>query len=347
VVTNTGRAPARNVKLTDTLPDWVDLLNSKPANTGGDALTWDLGDLRPGETRRVEYLVAAKKVGAFTNRAVVEARGGLRQESSATVEVGEAALAVLKAGPRQRLVGRPATYHLTVRNPGTMPASDVRLADVLPADIIFISASDGGRLEGRQVRWSLGTLSAGASRTVRLVVRARQAGRFINVVTATAEGLLKRAEVETRFVNAAGLAAEVDKRDPLTVGRDGTYAVRILNAGKVEERNVGVVVEVPEGLRVLDARGPTASERDGRRIRFAPLARLAPGVEVTYTLRVRAERAGEVQLQVEVTADGAGPVRVEEPTTIQEAPPRPPASSAGRRGEALTRSPNSPWSPSS
>ena len=74
--------------------------------------------------RAVEYTAVAKKTGSYTNRASAEAAGGLRQEASATVRVGEARLAVLKSGPATRLVGRPATYLITVRNAGTMSGAN-------------------------------------------------------------------------------------------------------------------------------------------------------------------------------------------------------------------------------
>src|SRR5262249_13719761 len=128
-VTNAGPGPVRGVRLTDTLPEGLDFQNSRPATGGENPLSWDLGDLAPGQTRRVEYSAIPKKTGTFTNRAVVPAAGGLRQESSARLWIGEPRLAVVKAGPRRRLVGRPATYLITVSNPGTMPLSNVRLSD--------------------------------------------------------------------------------------------------------------------------------------------------------------------------------------------------------------------------
>src|SRR5262249_37635628 len=108
-VTNTGAADATDVVLTDTLPEGLLFLTSKPSTSGTNPLTWKLGTLRPGQSRQVEYQVSAMKTGSFDNRAVAEAAGGLRQEAAHTVRVGEVKLAVSKAGPRRRLVNRPAT----------------------------------------------------------------------------------------------------------------------------------------------------------------------------------------------------------------------------------------------
>jgi uncharacterized repeat protein (TIGR01451 family) len=330
-VSNTGRARARGVKLTDTLPEGLEFLNSKPATRGENPLTWDLGDLAPGQTRAVEYTAVAKKTGRYTNSASAEAAGGLRQKASATVRVGEARLAVLKSGPATRLVGRPSAYVITVRNAGTMSAANVRVTDELPADIAFVRASGGGRLstarpgEGgaAEVRWSLGTLAPGAKRTLELVVRARRAGTFRNVANVAADrGLAEQGRAETKFEDPAGMAVEVDKGDdPVEVGRETTYTVRLLNTGKAAETKVGLAVTVPEGMKVVGEKGPTAGREEGRKVTFEPLDRLAPGAEPTYTVRVRGERAGGGKLLVEATPDraGASPVKVEEAVTVEEA----------------------------
>jgi uncharacterized repeat protein (TIGR01451 family) len=323
-VANTGQARARNVVVSVTLPEWVDYSDSKPS-TGGEKnpLTWDLGELAPGKSRRIEYVVILKKPGPFSIKAAVEAGGPLRQEAAARFRVGEARLAVVKTGPRQRVAGRPATYLITVSNPGTVAAKNVEITDELPADITFVRASGGGKLVGEQVRWALGALEAGASRTVDLVVKAGRAGTFRNVSMVSADrGLSARGWAETKFADGAGLALELDPFDnPVESGRETTVKVRAVNAGKAAEANVGVTITVPEGMSVVDAKGPTAANRDGQQVTFPPLASLAAGVDAVYTVRVRAEKAGEGRWQVEATSERTGadsPVRLEETITVVE-----------------------------
>ncbi len=92
---------------------------------------------------------------------------GVRRELSHDLRVGQPVLAVLLSGPKQRLVGRPSTYVITVTNKGDWPATKVQLSDELPDPniyrdpISFVSASDGGRLVGHHVRWELGTIIPG------------------------------------------------------------------------------------------------------------------------------------------------------------------------------------------
>src|SRR5262249_52710238 len=185
--------------------------------------------LAAGRSRVVEYQAVAKETGRLTGLAVVEAAGDLRREATHTVKVGQPALAVVKAGPGQRLVGRAATYQITVRNPGDLPATNVQLTDELPAEIAFVSATAGGRLDGEQVRWDLGTIQPGAKKAVLLVVKAKQAGLFKNVCTASGDrGLVEQGKTQTRFDEPEGLAVEVDKTaDPLEAGREAGFVLRL------------------------------------------------------------------------------------------------------------------------
>jgi uncharacterized repeat protein (TIGR01451 family) len=312
-VSNRGTSPAAGVRVTDTLPEGLEPAGSKTP------LTWDLGTLEPGQQRSVEYQALAKKAGRWTNRAVVTTAAGDRREASATVLVGSAGLELTKTGPARRFVNRPATYQLTVRNPGSRPATNVVLTDVLPERVTFVSASDGGRLTDRQVQWSAGTLAPGARRTVQVVLRATAAGEVVNRATARADRDLKaEAQAATVFEAAAGLTADVeDQDDPVAVGAETKYTITVLNQGAAPATGVVVRAMVPEEMEVRGADGPAAYRQEGRQVVFGPIA-LPAHDEKVYEVRVQAVRPGDVRFRVELTADQltAGPVRREESTTI-------------------------------
>jgi uncharacterized repeat protein (TIGR01451 family) len=324
-VTNAGRATARAVVVEDTLPKGLDFLNSKPSTAGDNPLVWKLGDLPPGETRVVEYQAVAKEVGKLPGKAIVRAQGGLVREVAGTVQVGEPALAVRKAGPKQRLVGRPATYILTVSNPGTWKASHVELIDELPADIVFVGASDGGRLEGKEVRWSLGTLVPGERRAVLLTVQAKQRGTFKNVCKATASGdLVEQGAAETQFEDAGSLVTEIDRdKEVVKVGDQVTFTVRIFNGGKADEANLSAVATLPDGLAVIEVRGPTGSKTAGAKITFPVVAKLEPRSERIATIRAKAVKPGAQILRLSVVSDSIAPdspLKGEETVTVVPAP---------------------------
>ncbi len=91
-VANTSAAPAFGVRLSERLPKGVRVSPSprNPSPTlAGSTLTWALGDLAPGATRTVRYVVrleAALKE-RLTSRAVAKARNSARVTASITTRV--------------------------------------------------------------------------------------------------------------------------------------------------------------------------------------------------------------------------------------------------------------------
>lgn len=70
-----------------------------------------------------------------------------------TVDPG---LSITKRGPATTLADTPLTYTLTVRNTGSITATNVIVTDTLPAGATYVS---GGTLAGDQVRWELPELA--------------------------------------------------------------------------------------------------------------------------------------------------------------------------------------------
>jgi uncharacterized repeat protein (TIGR01451 family) len=318
-VTNTGSTEVTGIMVTDSLPPGLEHA------TGRKQLTWDFGNLAPGQRRNVDYQLVAKTTGKLCNRAVATAAGGLRHEIESCVTVSEAKLTLTMRGPARQYMNQPAAYQLTVTNPGTVRLQNVELADPLPGKTTFVSASDGGQLSANEVRWAIGPLEPGASRTVELVLRAGAAERICHEATATAErGLIARAEACTDFEGAAGLQLEVvDTDDPVAVGGTTSYVILVRNQGTAKVTNIRLEARVPEQMAMTRATGPSDSHKDGQVVRFDPLT-LDPKSDGRYTVYVKALKPGDVRFKVELRADQltAGPVHVEESTTIfKELPP--------------------------
>jgi len=83
-------------------------------------------------------------------------------------------ISLTKEGPEGPLFSGeaavPFTYTLTVENPGGQAVSGVVVTDVLPLGVDFVSATDGGALEGGMVTWEIGSLAPGESKAVGLQV---------------------------------------------------------------------------------------------------------------------------------------------------------------------------------
>jgi uncharacterized repeat protein (TIGR01451 family) len=339
-VTNAGSADATGVVLTEELPPGLLFSDSTPATKGDNPLTWNLGTLAPGEKRRVEFKVIAKQNGTHPLKATASAAGLKAVEGNLSrVLVGEAKLSLMMTGPSWRSVGRPATYLLTISNPGSIPATNVQLVDDLFANdnlrknIEYVGASDGGKLTDRDVRWSLGTLEPGARRTVSLTLRALQGSLFqgfTNFATVQADHCpQEKAFAKSTFEIPAGLTLDVEKdADPVPVGKTVMFTFVVRKSGPALAAKVGLSVVLPEGVQYVDARGKSAGTQEGRTVNFAPLAEMVSGDEAVYSVTVRAERAGEVNVRATLTSEplpSGGAVQREESLTVVPESPSPPA----------------------
>src|SRR5262249_31597850 len=151
--TNTGTGAASNVILQEDVPDGL----THPA---GHQLEYEVGILKPGETRELDLVLKAAKAGVVRN--VITARGeaNLFVEHRAEMEVIAPRLTVGIDGPKRRFLDRPATYQITLANPGTAPAKDVELAAWLPKGLKFVSTNNAGVYDPKThaVYWSLAEL---------------------------------------------------------------------------------------------------------------------------------------------------------------------------------------------
>jgi uncharacterized repeat protein (TIGR01451 family) len=148
------------------------------------------------------------------------------------------------------------TYTIVVGNNGPDAATQVTLADPLPAGTSFVSVAttQGSCTGGALISCNLGTIAKGATVTITLVVTAQQPGTITNTVTVVG----KEPESNTdnnRAIATTRVPAPAVKRAPkkvvcdtvtagpksLSVGRRGTIVVRVTAAGKpVKGRKVVV-----------------------------------------------------------------------------------------------------------
>ncbi|MFQ5595857.1 MAG: hypothetical protein ACE5HA_17055, partial [Anaerolineae bacterium] len=272
-VTNNGPSDATGVTLTDTLPPETSFDSATPSqgscSEAAGTITCDLGNLAVDASATIEVVVTVDPATAhgtiLTNSAEVsgnEVDPDL-SNNTATEETEvirqEADLAVTKTdSPDPVLAGDNLTYTLTVTNNGPSDATGVTLADALPAEVAFVSAtpSQGTCSEvAGAITCDLGDLAVDASATIEVVVTVDPATAHGTMLTNSAEVSGNEedpnpdnnmATEETEVIRQADLSVvKTDDPDPVDGGALLTYTLVASNAGPNTAEAVEVVDTLP------------------------------------------------------------------------------------------------------
>jgi uncharacterized repeat protein (TIGR01451 family) len=311
---NPGSGDATGVMLLENIPAGV----SHPA---GKSLEFEIGTLRAGETRKLDLALTAVQAGIVNNRLVARGDANLEAESTAEFEVIAPNLHVSIEGPRKRYLERQATYSVALDNPGTAAARDIELVTELPDGMKFVRANNLGEYDpaSHSVHWSLAELPPNERGVVKLVMLPTTAGeQRLQVKTRASQGL---ADTTEHAVLVEGLAAimfeVVDVEDPIEVGGETSYEIRVVNQGSKIATNLQVAATLPPGMTATSAAGPTQYQIGQGQVVFAPLARLAPKADTTYRIDVQGLQPGDKRFRVQVlTSEVEQPITKEESTRV-------------------------------
>jgi len=313
-VSNTGSGVATNVILEEHVPPEL----QHPA---GNELENALGDLKPGESRQVQLKLQAIRAGNAVNRLIARADGNLRVEDQTTIQVLAPQIDVAIDGPTRRFLDRETVYQISLTNRGTAPAKNVRLTASLAAGLQFVRTNNAGSYDPstHSVQWLLAELPIGQTGTVELVVNPIAAGQQDLVCSVRDDlgvGDEKRLTVVVEGISALHFQV-ADTKDPVAVGTETAYEIRVVNQGTKEATNVQVMATFPEGIRPLAGEGPVPNTVNGSEVLFGKLNRLAPKGEAIFRVRCQALGPGDQRIRVQILSDDIRlPVTKEESTQV-------------------------------
>jgi hypothetical protein len=297
-VTNMGDGEAEQVKIQASLSEGLE-------HKSGRSVELQVGAIPPGESRMATLACSPKKGGQQHCDACAVSDGGATTHDHINILATAPRLVIQAAGPGIRYLERRALYTVRILNPGDA-AANVTLTDSLPAGMKFLSASDGGKVDpkGQTVSWQLGDIGPGKTKEVRLEAAPVLIGEHHqHLVVQAAYGQKAEADVKTRAEGVASLVTEVvDTEDPIEVGAETTYEVRIVNTGSKDDGNVQLVCIIPDKMELRTAQGPTRYKTEGRKIIFESLARLAPRGDALYRITTRGIAPGDVRFQIQITS---------------------------------------------
>ncbi|EGF28573.1 60 kDa outer membrane protein [Rhodopirellula baltica WH47] len=179
---------------------------------------------------------------------------------------------------------------------------------------------------------TIDTLKPGQSATIDYAIRTGELDEIPTKVKATSVCTVDVAEDEadatTRATATAMTRAKVvrlpalqltvvDDEDPVNNGSEVTYTIKVWNEGDAIDNNVRLTAELPDGLKFVSADGPTELKEEAQSIQFAPIKKMQPGDEVTYTVKAEGDGEGSVRLTTQLASQSlSSKITAEEPTRI-------------------------------
>ena len=304
-VKNTGTAVAKGVVINDTIP----------AGLGGGTKSFQIGDLSPGASKTVTVPAKATERGRHCNVAVATSSNAGQAQGEACTTVVKPGLKLTKTGVPETYINKQAGYKIVAENIGDTELTGVVVTDNAPAGARLVSAP-GANISGNVATWNVGTLRPGETKSFDVVLTSGTAGRTCNVATInTAQGLRESSEACTVWKGISAILLEVvDDPDPLQVGEQTLYTIRITNQGNADLTNINTVAQYQKEVTPVSSQGGTVA---GKTVRFPTIPRLGAKQSVTYTITGKAAEVGDHRLVVTLTEDQLlSPVKEEESTRV-------------------------------
>nr|WP_295872646.1 gliding motility-associated C-terminal domain-containing protein [uncultured Chitinophaga sp.] len=280
VLSNGGPSDAANIQVSDILP--LQLLNPVWSATAFGAAVIQGGNIS-NQTGNVA-LTAGVPAGAG-NRVVITIEGDTDPALTGTVTntasytfggntvptppvvttvTSKAALQLSKSGPDTLAAGSSITYTLQVTNSGPSNATNVTIADVVPAtvtNVTWTAAATGavvhGSGSGTGNNISINAdMPAGSGHSVLVTVTGTIASNASGIVKNTATvsnstGVVAQDSVQTQLVQLPGVVFTKSGPEEAAAGNDIVYTLNLSNTGPSDLLNATVTDIIPSQIRAV------------------------------------------------------------------------------------------------
>ncbi len=229
-------------------------------------------------------------------------------------------LAVGCRTPPRTLVGQRFAVYLTLVNNGTATEPAASLVLHVPEAAALVGATEQPVSGPGSLSWSITSLRPHLAKEVRATFISRQPASLTFDVSA--EGGNRRMATTRCETVVAGIPAILletsDLEDPIEVGKQVIYEIKVTNQGSAPGTNLKVWCALPESEAFLSGAGPTQVEgRTAGIITMGTLPFLAPKGQALWRTTVRALKPDDARFKVFVSSDQfQAPIRKDESTHL-------------------------------
>jgi len=312
IATNHGPSPATNVIISDGLPAGLVFVAATPDQGSYDpgSGSWTIpGPLAVGASATLQLQAQVSAPGSIVNTAT--RAGGdqidpVSSNNSSSAPINGAPAADLQV---EKIVdnsapnlGSNVTFTISVYNAGPSDATGVVIGDVLPAGLDYVSSAPSqGSYDDATGLWTVGSLAAGQTATLNIVVTVNTTDSVINNASVVGSDQFDPDPSNNDDgVPVNGQAADIQViktvDDPnATLGDVVTYTVTVTNNGPSAATNVTVTDQLPAGLDFVSAT-PSQGTYDGITglWTIGNLDASGPGATVTLTIQATVTTLGSI-----------------------------------------------------
>ena len=313
-VTNTGSGETPAITINETLPQGLKLTE------GSGPIKVDAGTLGAGEKFESEKMLLDLEQSDVRNvraRAVANANNLGEVADGSSLRVMRPELELTVQAPSEEYLGRDVNVSFTVENTSDDPAIEVAVLMDVPESAENLSISDG-RIERNVDGFLIGELAAGEKRSFTATFRVNEPGNITAEAIATGYCVADpaRKPLNIALVGIPALQLEVvDSTDPVRIGENTVYTIKVLNEGTAEDLNVKISGTLPEGFSFVSSEGEPKATADGRNLTFDPIASLAPGEEAEMMVTAKADSANRGKFELKIQSDKLGQTLTEDEST--------------------------------
>jgi uncharacterized repeat protein (TIGR01451 family) len=155
------------------------------------------------------------------------------------------------------------------------------------------------------VVWKLADFQPGASQKICATFTAVTPGSVS--FNTRSEGQMAGASQSSCATRIEGIPAilleTADLEDPIEVGKEVVYEIKVTNQGSALGTNLKLTCTLPDSEEFLSATGPTEATADNLSVTMAVLGELAPKAQAVWRVTVKALRPADARFKAFISSD--------------------------------------------
>ncbi|MGE0267586.1 MAG: hypothetical protein AB7S78_03900 [Candidatus Omnitrophota bacterium] len=298
-VENTGDNLLKDLSVKTELPDGI------TTSSGNSMVEFPVFSLDVGESKEIKEIVQADDPGQYRFSGSVKGEYVSGDAMAVFTKVVKPSVTVdIKAKRIKQYLGREIGYTIEVKNTSAVDAQSTMVVAEIPKNAEFKSASHEGRQVENIVGWEVGTLKAFETKKLELTLNSIGQGMAktkVGVQAACCDPITDTAETELVGIPAL-LLEVVDMIDPIEVGEEETYVIKVTNQGTANANNVKISASF-DGMDYVSSDGETMGMLDLNMLNFSPVKTIGSKENVSWKVKVKGNKEGDLRFKVILNSD--------------------------------------------